>query len=133
MPFPHTLRQHCLSYAARSRVGRRCSVHSCILSSQLYLWRLRLLLPFRVPGSWVFEMVLCSGWCGKARRAFVVSALTRVLAFHQRKLASHIFIRFVFGVGNVEEFPEACNFKCLYAFLCLLCQSPALAYVEEGG
>ena len=48
-------------------------------------------------------------------------------------LLSHIFSCFVFSVRNVEEFPEAFCFKCLHASLCLRCQSPALASVEEDG
>ena len=48
MPFPHILCQPCLCSAVRSRVGRLCLVHFCILSSQFFLWWLRLLLPTSV-------------------------------------------------------------------------------------
>ena len=48
-------------------------------------------------------------------------------------LLSHIFICLVFSIQNAEESPEAFRFKCLYASLCLCCQSPALSSVEEDG
>ena len=48
-------------------------------------------------------------------------------------LLSHIFICLVFGLRNTEESPETFNFKCLYASLCLCCQSPARISVVEGG
>ena len=48
-------------------------------------------------------------------------------------LLSHIFVCLVFSIRIVEESPEAFRFKCLYASLCLCCQSPALASVEEDG
>ena len=46
---------------------------------------------------------------------------------------SHIFVCLVFSLRNTEESPEAFSFKFPYASLCLCCQSPALAYVEEDG
>ena len=42
-----------------------------------------------------------------------------------------VFMCFVFNIRN--ESPGAFRFKCLYATVCLCCQSPALASVEEGG
>ena len=48
-------------------------------------------------------------------------------------LLSHISICLVFNVRNVEESTEAFCFKCLYESLCLCCQCPALASVEEDG
>ena len=37
----------------------------------------------------------------------------------------------MFNIRNAEEFPEVFLFKCLYASLCICCQSPTLASVEE--
>ena len=42
-------------------------------------------------------------------------------------------LRFPFGEGNAEESPEAFHIIGLYTSLCLCCQSPALASVEEDG
>ena len=33
----------------------------------------------------------------------------------------------------MEESPEAFHFKCLYTSLCICCQSPALASIDEDG
>ena len=46
-------------------------------------------------------------------------------------LLSHIFVCFMFSLRNAEESPEASRFKSLYVSLCLCCQSPALASIDE--
>ena len=49
------LRQRCLSSVVRNRVSKVSLIDSCVLSSQFFLWRSRLLLPNSVA----IEMVLC--------------------------------------------------------------------------
>ena len=56
------------------------------------------------------------------------------LAFHQGSplVVSHIRLLYVQST-KCEESPEAFRFKCVYVSLCLCCQGPAIASVEEVG
>ena len=55
----------------------------------------------------------------------------RTLAFQQGgpPVVSYVHLFYV-QCTKAEEFPESRRFKCLYASLCLCCQSAALASVE---
>ena len=83
VPFSHGPRQRCLSSAVRSRVGRSQCVHSYMLSSQLFLWRPRLLLPSRGP-CWMG--CFCNGVVSSdVAEPGELALQTRALAFQQWK------------------------------------------------
>ena len=101
-----------------------------------------LLLPSRVP-SLVLQGDLHGGFCNGVvssdvakpgeLASFYCCQQGLWLSCQGVYLLSHIFVCLVFGLRNTEESPEAFRCKCLYASLCLRCQSPALASVEEDG
>ena len=69
-----------------NRVNKLCLVHSCILSSQFFLWWHRLLLPCRATCRTVFKIVLCRVMWS----AFVVSMSTLTTLPFQKLAVSGI-------------------------------------------
>ena len=99
----------------------------------VFFCRPRHLPPSKVPCRMIFEMVLCRViWPGELS-SFHCCQQGLLLSSEGIHLLSHIFICFVFSIRNTEETAEAFHFKCLYAFLCICCQGPALASLEEDG
>ena len=71
----------------------------------------------------IFEMVLCLVMWPHQEHFHCFTGVNK---------GSHIYIRFV-CLRDAVESPEAFHFKCLYAYLSLCCQSPALESIEENG
>ena len=114
--------------------------HCCILFSQFFFWRPRRLLPSVVSRHPALHDVFCNGivssnvvklgeiasfQCGHQGQGLLLSS-------KEVHFLPHIFVCLVFSIYT-DESRGTFGFKCLYASLCLCCQSPALASVEEDG
>lgn len=120
----HSLHQICQFSAVHGRVSNACVIHSCIVSSQSFLWWLvSLLLPFSYP-SLTLQDALQGGFgvmLGGVAKPGELSSSHHwqgiMLSSKGIHLLSHVVVCFVFGVRNAVVSPEAFNFKCLYSYL----------------